>query len=477
MTATRIPDPTPPATARSIPRPAEAMIRYARHADVAYPDHRPEPPPLLEVPLAERLRRVDAGEWDDDEWTAQTEAWTAAADPRYRALVARRRPDPHTPTIRVGVKDTVDVAGFPTGLGLRHYRHHPKASAPALAPVERAGDLVIAKVVSTELNIGIGSGCLNPYFPHIDPAGSSTGSGVAVAANLCDLSMGTDVLGSVRWPAGQCGTVGLRMTHDSRSLGGIFPLSPAMDAVGWVARTADDLALLWRRLGLGALVEPTGAGIGERYRIGVVDNVRDGSCDPEMLGAVDQVCDWLSDDGHLVDPVRLDDLWRSRGDAWQLCARQAWDGYRHCRQWITVPLHESTERALRIGARVDDRHCAAILADLEETRREVPARFGDHCHAWVLPLDPSTPPDLRVRGPMASTIPAPGDPDYDRAIGYTPIASFAGLPAIAVPVRLSTVNGAPLGVQLVGPPGGEERLIDLARRVQRHSGDLGLRPR
>ncbi|WP_410598266.1 amidase family protein [Amycolatopsis sp. lyj-90] len=457
--------------------PATSMTGYIENAGITYPDDRPVRPDLLELPLAQRCDLHDRGEWDDRKWAEQNETWYSVADARYRAVTTRRKPESGTPLIRVGVKDTVDVAGLPTTLGLRHYRHHPAASASALSRLDGVEDLVIGKVVSTELNIGVGSGCVNPYFPHIDPAGSSTGAGVAVAADLCDLAMGTDVLGSVRWPAGHCGTVGLRMTHDPGLLRGIFPLSPPMDAVGWVARTAEDLAFLWRRLGLRALIGDTGQPLPTRYHVGVPTNVREGSCGPEMLETLDLVSAALAEDGHEVNDRRVpDNLWQRRGDAWQLCARQAWDGYRLWRHWITVPLHASTEQALEVGARVSDSHYAEILDAMFSCRQENAARFDDRTHVWLLPLDPSPPPDLRTSRPVATTIPAPGEADYDRRIGYTPIASFAGLPAIAVPARLSPVNRAPLGVQIVGPPGSEERLIDLARRVQLRLGIPALRP-
>ncbi|AUI58251.1 amidase [Amycolatopsis sp. BJA-103] len=457
--------------------PATSMTGYIENAGITYPDDRPVRPDLLELPLAQRCDLHDRGEWDDRKWAEQNETWYSVADARYRAVTTRRKPESGTPLIRVGVKDTIDVAGLPTSLGLRHYRHHPAASATALSRLDGVEDLVIGKVVSTELNIGVGSGCMNPYFPHIDPAGSSTGAGVAVAADLCDLAMGTDVLGSVRWPAGHCGTVGLRMTHDPGLLRGIFPLSPPMDAVGWVARTAEDLAFLWQRLGLRTLIGDTGQPLPARYRIGVPTNVREGSCGPEMLETLDLVSAALAEDGHEVNDRRVsDDLWQRRGDAWQLCARQAWDGYRLWRHWITVPLHASTEQALEVGARVSDGHYAEILDAMFSCRQENAARFDDRTHVWLLPLDPSPPPDLRTSRPVATTIPAPGEADYDRRIGYTPIASFAGLPAIAVPARLSPVNRAPLGVQIVGQPGSEERLIDLARRVQLRLGTPALRP-
>ena len=231
---------------------------------------------------------------------------------------------------------------------------------------------VNAKVVTTELNIGLGSGCTNPYFPHIDPAGSSTGSGVAVAAGICDLALGTDVLGSIRWPAGRCGVVGLRVTQDPRLLDGVFPLSPALDAPGWVARTADDLAVLWSHAGLGA-GDPATA---RRCRVGVVGEALAARPEPAILGAMDTARAALAEAGHAVTDVRLGELWRWRGAAWELCARDAWEGHKAWRERIADDLLDSTRRALESGARVGDRRYAEIDRTLRRHRAALPEPFS-----------------------------------------------------------------------------------------------------
>lgn len=400
----------------------------------------------------------------------RTEAneWAFHADHRYRACVDLRPVSDHP--VRIGVKDTVDVAGFPTRLGLRRYRHHPRTSAAPLAPI--ADQLVTAKVVTTELNIGVGSGCVNPCFPHVDPAGSSTGSGVAVAAGICDLSLGTDVLGSVRWPAGRTGTVALRVTHDDRLLPGIFPLSPAMDAPGWVARTAEDLTFLLAHLGLG----PAGRRE-EPLRVGVVAEVFDGHADSEVLTSLETGCRALRERGHTVSHVRVGDLWQWRAPAWELCARDAWDGYRAWREWLPEELLESTTAALETGASVGDERRGEIVDAMTRHRATAADQFRAHdVDAWLLPLDAAHPRLLDTPRSSGSTVPTPDDPDYDRRVGYTPLASFAGLPAATFPVELSAA-GAPLALQAVGPPGAEAVLLRLARDVATVLGELDLTPR
>lgn len=460
------------------PRPGDAVTDYAARSALPAPHGQGPLPETLALGVPARTAARASGALDAETWRIQEADWSDRADTRYRASV-HRAPLPDTaPPVRVGVKDTVDVAGLPTGLGLRHHRHHPRHSTPAIAAIPRDRAAVTAKVVTTELNIGVGSGCLNPYVPHIDPGGSSTGAAVAVAANLCDIALGTDVLGSVRWPAGQCGTVGLRMTHDRALLEGVFPLSPPMDALGWVTRTADDLAHLWPLLGLDRLGKQTPYTPGGPCRIGVITEAfgPDGTCGPVMRGAVDTARRLLEDDGHPCADVRIEHLWRMRGPAWELCARQAWDASQVWQGWLRDELNDTTRAALEVGAKVHDEHYAWILEELSACRREVPATFDTTgSDVWLLPLDPSPPPDATAAAHRASTIPAPHDPDYEQRIAYTPIASFAGLPALTMPVDRDD-RGAPLSVQLIGPPGAEHSLIDLATRLERAVGDLGFRP-
>jgi Asp-tRNA(Asn)/Glu-tRNA(Gln) amidotransferase A subunit family amidase len=428
------------------------------------------PPADVHGPLRTRLQRLRAGALDPDDWARTATAWAQHADARYRACVELR---PASAPIRVGVKDTVAVAGFPTRLGLRRHRHYPHRTATALArlrDVPAVAAEVTAKVVTTEVNIGLGTGCGNPYFPHIDPAGSSTGSGVAVSAGICDLSLATDVLGSTRWPAGRCGVVGLRTTHDPRTLAGIFPLTSSMDAVGWVARTPDDLTVLWPLLGL------SGAPAARRLRVGVVQEVLDDDAEPEVLAALHHCADALSEAGHDVHPARIGAAWLYRAAAWEMCAREAWDGYQQWRTWIGDDLSDSTRLALEAGRTVSDRRFTEIRLAQQRSRAGVPACFEEqHADVWLLPLDPDL-PRATDAPPPDKTIPTADQGSYDRDIGYTPVASFLGLPAITLPVGRSAAD-APLAMQLVGPRHSEATLVRLARDLAAGVGDLGLVPR
>ena len=86
----------------------------------------------------------------------------------------------------------------------------------------------------------------NPWNPDHIPGGSSSGSGAAVAAGIVRMAMGSDTGGSIRGPAGYCGTIGLKPTYGLVSRRGVFPLSYTLDHCGPLSWTVEDSASPWR---------------------------------------------------------------------------------------------------------------------------------------------------------------------------------------------------------------------------------------
>ncbi|CAM3589798.1 Amidase 1 [Pseudomonas reidholzensis] len=427
-------------------------------------------PDYLALSLRERHARLEANPALAAEWAAQYAQWHEHADQHYRCLVSTR--PVQAPWYRLGVKDTVDVAGLPTRLGLRSYRHYPARSAEALTWLDpRVG--LTCKVTTTELNIAFGGGCRNPRFPSIDASGSSTGSAVSVAAGLCDISLGTDVLGSVRWPASHCGMVGLRMTHKAESLAGVFPLSPRMDALGWVARSADDLEFMLPLLGIEGLLGEQQP-LKQHYRVGFLAHVHEpGLTSAQMLGMLGQVRDAMTELGMAQAEVEMPELWASRGDAWQLCARDAWLASAAWQQAFDCELHWSTRSALEVGAGVSDSEYQRIQQRMDQVRAGIDGWFdAAQVDFVVFPMDPNRPFDRRNPQPGDSTIPSPADSDYAQKISFTPLASFSGLPAITVPITQSTDGKAALAVQIMGRRDSERQLLDIAKRLQARVGQV-----
>jgi Asp-tRNA(Asn)/Glu-tRNA(Gln) amidotransferase A subunit family amidase len=117
----------------------------------------------------------------------------------------------------------------------------------------------------------------NPLHPGRTTGGSSGGNAAALAAGLCDLGIGSDTGCSIRLPSACCGTVGLKPRWGEISLEGIFPLCPTLDTVGPMARTVEDVALMWSVLtgkpvpeprlvgrSVGVLTSPPSVGDGHR---------------------------------------------------------------------------------------------------------------------------------------------------------------------------------------------------------------------
>ncbi|XP_010278157.1 PREDICTED: amidase 1 isoform X2 [Nelumbo nucifera] len=143
------------------------------------------------------------------------------------------------------VKDIFDVEGYVTGFGNPDWaRTHGAAvsTAPAVLAVLNAGATCVGKTVMDEMAYSINGENkhygtpTNPCAPDRVPGGSSSGSAVAVSAELVDFSLGTDTGGSVRVPAAFCGIYGFRPSHGIVSTTGVTPMAQSFDTVGWFAR-------------------------------------------------------------------------------------------------------------------------------------------------------------------------------------------------------------------------------------------------
>ncbi len=156
--------------------------------------------------------------------------------------------------IPIALKDLIEIEGKVTTGGSEVWRDRVSRCTATLARrLIAAGLIVIGKTHTVEFAMG-GWGTnqhrgtpWNPWDPATarTPGGSSSGSGVAVAAGMAPWAIGTDTGGSVRLPASWCGLSGLKTTIGRVSTYGILPLSPTLDTPGPLARSVEDAALLY----------------------------------------------------------------------------------------------------------------------------------------------------------------------------------------------------------------------------------------
>ncbi|MBV8089541.1 MAG: amidase [Alphaproteobacteria bacterium] len=153
--------------------------------------------------------------------------------------------------IPIGLKDIYDTAGVATEGGSKLCLGRvPAGDATTVRLLKHAGVILLGKLTTWEFAIG-GTAfdtpfppARNPWNPERDPAGSSSGSGAAVAAGLCAMAMGSDTGGSIRWPAAWCGLAGFKPTYGRVSRAGIMPLSFSLDHAGLLAWIVEDAAIV-----------------------------------------------------------------------------------------------------------------------------------------------------------------------------------------------------------------------------------------
>jgi Asp-tRNA(Asn)/Glu-tRNA(Gln) amidotransferase A subunit family amidase len=176
-----------------------------------------------------------------EELALKTALYMDRARPRFR----QRMPLTGIP---IAVKDIFDLAGKPTKCGSRTREHVDVAvrDAETVHRLRRDGANFIGKTVTQEFAAGVVSApCRNPWDLDRIPGGSSGGSAAAVAIGTCLGALGSDTGGSIRIPAAVTGTVGLKPTYGRLPLKGVYPLAPALDTPGPIARAVADAWLLY----------------------------------------------------------------------------------------------------------------------------------------------------------------------------------------------------------------------------------------
>jgi amidase len=347
--------------------------------------------------------------------------------------------------LRVGVKDLIDVAGLPTTAGSRAVadRAVPAATdAPCLAGLRAAAArgeaYLVGKTNLHELAYGI-SGVnaafgtpVNPLDPARVPGGSSSGSAVAVGSGEADVAYGSDTGGSIRIPAACCGVAGLKTTWGRIPLTGVWPLSPSLDTVGPMAR---DVAGLVAGM---ALLEPGfTVAAGPPQVVGRVDT----GADPAIEAAVDAA---LAAAGWQVVPVQLDGLDAATAAAMTVLDAEAWASDGALTESAPEKVGRDVLARLRHAGTTTQEALAAAWAQAAVWRATLTALW-DQVDLLALPTLLGFPPTLGHSRDMV------------QIRGVTSAVNLAGVPALALPVP--TGGPLPASIQLIGPWGGEDRLL------------------
>ena len=447
-----------------------------------------------DMTAAEIARRVAAGEVSARAVTEAALTRIAATEPRVNAFIhidaegARAAAEAVDRRITAGgeagplagvpvsVKDLVHVAGMPTSFGSRAFAGTaaPGDAAP-VAGLRAAGAVLIGKTTTPEFgHKPITEGALfgetvNPWNHAFTAGGSSGGAAASIAARQVPLAVGTDGGGSIRIPASVCGIFGLKAT-----LGRIAHVhAPDLFAnnafIGPMARTLEDLDLMYRAMAVRDPADPWSRGIGDaapvpdRPRIGFALHVGNEALEPDVEAATSAALDRLAEAGAELVPVDLD-----------FASAEP--------QFRTIL---ETMLAARTGARIDaepglfDR---SLVRTVENGRArsgvEVQAAAALRSDLYRLVERRFAEVDFLVTPTLAAAaLPAGTDPHADVAIAgvntgairagwypYTWPFNLTGHPALSMPCGWDG-RGLPIGLHIAGRWGDEAGIIALAGRL------------
>lgn len=411
------------------------------------------------------LRRIETEE-------DRVQAW-AFLDPQKAMAEARERdrrrarglPLGALHGVPVGIKDIIDVKGMPTTNGSSiDAGNRPWEDATLVRRLRAAGAVILGKTVSSEFAYYHPGKTRNPHDAGRTPGGSSSGSAAAVAAQMVPLAVGSQTNGSVIRPASFCGAVGFKPGFGAIPRTGVLRLAPTLDQIGVFARTIEDAALAEVLMGpdgrdrdatetpgplsATALAAPPVTPAFAFVKTPVWDRAEEGT-----KAAFTELTQAL---GEQADEADLPDAF-SRAHGWHGVVMAA-EMARNLGHYVDRTPDQCSAQLCEIVAQGRTIRAPDYLAarDMGAVLREALAPVFDRFDAILTPAAPGEAPE---------GLETTGDP------AFCTLWSYLGLPAISLPLMTGPA-GMPIGVQLVGAPGQDARLLRTARwLVARLSGE------
>lgn len=358
--------------------------------------------------------------------------------------------------VPVGIKDIFDTADYPTECGSPTLSgRRPQADAAAVRKLREAGAVILGKTVTTEFAYFSPGKTRNPRDLKRTPGGSSSGSAAAVAAGMVPLAIGSQTNGSVIRPASFCGVFAAKPSHGLISRAGALTLSRKLDHVGAFARSVEDLALILDVLAGADPADPDSRPYpSPSFRAAAAES-------PPLPPSFALVRTPMWDKADAETRDGLEDL------AKELNAREVDLPGDYRAAWEAHRAIMAADMAYNLGALIDkggefsrqlseliaegrEVTAVAYLAALRDARRYADGMMGIFEQLADAILTPS------ARGVAPPRLDATGDPVF------CSLWTLVGFPALNLPL-LADAGGIPIGVQLVGAPGRDERLLRTAR--------------
>jgi len=379
--------------------------------------------------------------------------------------------------VPIALKDLFEIDGHRTSVGSVAWRDRRSATtATIVEQLLAAGMVILGKTQMVEFAFG-GWGANpelgTPWNPwdlatHRIPGGSSSGSGVAVAAGLAPAAVGSDTGGSVRIPASLTGITGLKTTGGLISLHGAFPLSSTLDTIGPMTRSAEDAALLTAAMADPDPRQPTGLRAPAFDLSAAVADALPGlrivllpieqypiEVEPAVRAATEAAQRVLRDLGaQLIErrfPFDFADLMRRNG---QLIAAEAYAIHRGYIEDEHLPIGPWVRKRVLGGKGIS----AADYIEALANRRAACATW----RVWMRDADALLTPTL----PMAACPIDEVDESTTPLASFTRAGNYFDACGLSLPAGFSE-TGLPVGIQLLGKPFDEATLLRVGRAFQR----------
>ena len=412
---------------------------------------------LNELTASDAARRIAAGEITSEavvtdclsriqEREPAVQAWQHL-DPEYALAQARERDGQASSGplhgVPVGIKDTYDTFDMPTTWGSPiHAGNRPGSDASAVALLRAAGAVILGKTVSTEF-AGLDPGkTRNPHNSNHTPGGSSSGSAAAVADGMVPVALGSQTAGSVIRPAAFCGAFGYKPSYGVLNRRGMAPIADALDTVGYMTRSIDDLELI---LAILTCRPPRAAdrATGPVPRIGLCHTDLWSEADPSATAAVEDAASRLAAAGARISEV---DLPARFGDLAALQLKLM--GYETARTFAHEwRLHNDRigpkfQELIEIGLQATFEDYQAAIRCAEICRGELAAAF-DNCDMLLT---------ISAQGEAPRGLATTGD------MRFQSLWTFLHVPCVTLPTHTGP-TGLPIGTQFIGPFQGDDGLL------------------
>ncbi len=349
----------------------------------------------------------------------------------------------------IGVKDIIDTATLPTEYGTPIYRgHRPAADASCVVAAREQGAVVLGKTVSTELANRHFAVTRNPHDLAHTPGGSSSGSAAAVADRMVPLAFATQTGGSLVRPAAYCGVTGYKPTYNSINGAGIKLLAPSLDTLGVYGRTVADAALFGSALiGFDMPSFPSAAGA---PRIALYRTPQWSLAEPSMAAAFDAMPARLQAAGAAVAELALPPAMDAIIDASNIV-----NDYETRRSLAYERVYHLDRLSPTLGGKLVQAGRWSRVQYLDALRTVDACRhmLEDGLRGFDVLVTPSAEGE------------APRGLENVGKTAFHQMWTMLHVPSVAVPV-FTGPSGLPMGVQVIGVRGADERTLQAAHWVE-----------